>query len=139
MSTLSSVTRSIAYNGFFQNLIMTMPITPPQIIKRKRSLTVSSLSIPHNNETNKSMAEMVPIVSNRRVLNLSILTFLLWDPFSSFAVAIGGEVLELERYTDSAEGFTLLRPSSWIKVRPPFFAPIFETCSCKYYFFLCHL
>ncbi|XP_009616672.1 psbP domain-containing protein 2, chloroplastic [Nicotiana tomentosiformis] len=116
MSTLSSVTRSIAYNGFFQNLIMTMPITPPQIIKRKRSLTVSSLSIPHNNETNKSMAEMVPIVSNRRVLNLSILTVLLWDPFSTFSVAIGGEVLELERYTDSTEGFTLLRPSSWIKV-----------------------
>ncbi|XP_016452240.1 psbP domain-containing protein 2, chloroplastic-like isoform X2 [Nicotiana tabacum] len=115
MSTLSSVTRSIAYNGFFQNLIMTMPITPPQIIKRKRSLTVSSLSIPHNNETNKSMAEMVPIVSNRRVLNLSILTVLLWDPFSTFSVAIGGEVLELERYTDSTEGFTLLRPSSWIK------------------------
>ncbi|XP_009769698.2 psbP domain-containing protein 2, chloroplastic [Nicotiana sylvestris] len=112
MSAFSSVASSIAYNGFFQNLIMTMPINPPQLKKRKRALlTVATFSTPH-----KSMEEMVPIVSNRRVLNLSILTILLWDPFSSFAVAIGGEVLELERYTDSAEGFTLLRPSSWIKV-----------------------
>ncbi|CAN4106971.1 unnamed protein product [Withania somnifera] len=39
---------------------------------------------------------------------------LLWDSFLNFSVAVG-EVLELERYTDSIEGFTLLRPSSWIK------------------------
>ncbi|XP_019265531.1 PREDICTED: psbP domain-containing protein 2, chloroplastic isoform X1 [Nicotiana attenuata] len=116
MSAFSSVARSIAYNGFFLNLIIPMPITPPQIIKRKRGLTVASFSTPHSNETNKSMEEMVPIVSRRRVLNLSILTVLLWDRFSSFALAIDGEVLELERYTDSAQGFTLLRPSSWIKV-----------------------
>lgn len=52
---------------------------------------------------------------SRRALNVSILTVLVSIPFSSFAVAID-EVLDLERYTDSAEGFTLLRPSSWIKV-----------------------
>ncbi|KAK4371328.1 hypothetical protein RND71_010803 [Anisodus tanguticus] len=101
MSTFSSIACSNGhYNGFLQTLT-TIPITPP---KRKRTLTVSS------DERKQFMKQ-----SSRRVLNVSILTVLLWDSFSSFAKAIG-EVLELQRYTDSVEGFTLLRPSSWIKV-----------------------
>ncbi|MCD7450039.1 PsbP domain-containing protein 2, chloroplastic [Datura stramonium] len=115
MSTFSSVACSNALqNGFFQSL-RTIPITPLQMKRRKRTLTVSSISTHYRNEVKKSMEKLVPIVSSRRVLNVSILMALLWNSFSSFAMAMG-EMLELERYTDSAEGFTLLRPSSWIKV-----------------------
>ncbi|XP_059309842.1 psbP domain-containing protein 2, chloroplastic [Lycium ferocissimum] len=111
MSAFSSVLAcSITYhNGFFKTLA-TMK-------NRKQTLTVSSsFSIPFNNELKKSMEELVPIVSSRRAVNVSILTVLLWDTLSCFIAMANGEVLEVERYTDSVEGFTLLRPSSWIKV-----------------------
>ncbi|XP_015071714.1 psbP domain-containing protein 2, chloroplastic [Solanum pennellii] len=101
MSAISSVVCSNLFrNGFFQCLPSISIITPLQLKTRNRSL----------NED-----ELVPTYSTRRALNVSILTVLLSIPFSSFAIAIG-EVLELERYTDSAEGFTLLKPSSWSKV-----------------------
>lgn len=108
MSAISSlVCSNIFRNGFFQCLSsISSTITPLQLKTRSRSLVVLS------NED-----ELVPTYSTRRrALNVSILTVLLSIPFSSFAIAIG-EVLELERYTDSAEGFTLLKPSSWSKVR----------------------
>ncbi|XP_004236825.2 psbP domain-containing protein 2, chloroplastic [Solanum lycopersicum] len=107
MSAISSlVCSNIFRNGFFQCLSsISSTITPLQLKTRSRSLVVLS------NED-----ELVPTYSTRRrALNVSILTVLLSIPFSSFAIAIG-EVLELERYTDSAEGFTLLKPSSWSKV-----------------------
>lgn len=89
-------------NGFFQSLPSISISTPLQLKTRNRSLILSS-------------NELVPTYSTRRALNVSILTVLLSIPFSSSAIAIG-EVLELERYTDSVEGFTLLKPSSWSKV-----------------------
>lgn len=59
----------------------------------------------------------------RRMFNLSIFGFLSsWDLefsrplFYSEALASPLLDLELDRYTDSKEGFTLLVPSSWIKV-----------------------
>ncbi|KAK4720722.1 hypothetical protein R3W88_010955 [Solanum pinnatisectum] len=92
-------------NGFFECL-PTIHITTPLYTKtRKLSLI----------EMKKSMEELVPTYSSRRAVNVSILTVLMSIPLPSFAVAIG-EVLELERYTDSAEGFTLLKPSTWSKV-----------------------
>ncbi|CAN4106970.1 unnamed protein product [Withania somnifera] len=108
MSAFSSVASSNPLqNGFFQSLNILPSALPLQMKMRKRHLTVSS-----SNEMKKSMDELVP---SRRVVNVSILMALLWDSFLNFSVAVG-EVLELERYTDSIEGFTLLRPSSWIKV-----------------------
>ncbi|XP_027355576.1 psbP domain-containing protein 2, chloroplastic [Abrus precatorius] len=58
---------------------------------------------------------------SKRSLNLTLLltTFLLGEAVSlpnvHDAVLLAQE-LELQRYTDSKEGFTLLRPSSWTKV-----------------------
>lgn len=41
----------------------------------------------------------------------------LWNPFSSsLSMATTNEVLSLQKYTDSKEGFTLLKPASWIQV-----------------------
>ncbi|XP_049390586.1 psbP domain-containing protein 2, chloroplastic [Solanum stenotomum] len=103
MSTISSVScSSPLQNGFSQRLTSISINTPLQLKTRNRSLILSS-------------NELVPTYSTRRALNVSILTVLLSIPFSSSAIAIG-EVLELERYTDSVEGFTLLKPSSWSKV-----------------------
>lgn len=63
-----------------------------------------------------------PADIGRRTLNVSTLGFLLSfsdQPFSRlllFSNAMASQVLELNRYTDSSEGFTLLIPSSWTKV-----------------------
>ncbi|KAG5608829.1 hypothetical protein H5410_020110 [Solanum commersonii] len=103
MSAICSVACSNPLQiGLFQGLPSISINTPLQLKTRNRSLILSS-------------NELVPTYSTRRALNVSILTVLLSIPFSSSAIAIG-EVLELERYTDSAEGFTLLKPSSWSKV-----------------------
>ncbi|KAK4772607.1 hypothetical protein SAY86_014382 [Trapa natans] len=50
---------------------------------------------------------------NRRDLGLSIVAVLLHGCLHKTALA---QELELERYTDAMTGFTLLKPSSWIKV-----------------------
>ncbi|KAL3528224.1 hypothetical protein ACH5RR_012880 [Cinchona calisaya] len=58
--------------------------------------------------------------SRRRVIVATVLLVMTCNlsPFSSsLCMAMDHqESLSLERYTDSKEGFTLLRPSSWIKV-----------------------
>ncbi|XP_061356216.1 psbP domain-containing protein 2, chloroplastic [Gastrolobium bilobum] len=67
-------------------------------------------------ESHKEM-HLSPSFSKRR-LNLTLLptTFLLvMLPNMRDALLLAQE-LELQRYTDSKEGFTLLRPSSWTKV-----------------------
>lgn len=60
-----------------------------------------------------------PCLSKRNLnINLTLLlTTFLWDilPNTHHAFLLAEE-LELQRYTDSKEGFTLLRPSSWTKV-----------------------
>lgn len=62
--------------------------------------------------------ETLPLLSlSKRVLGLSIFAVILKGVFTNIPNAFSGEEdFELERYTDSKEGFTLLRPSSWIKV-----------------------
>lgn len=57
-------------------------------------------------------------LSRRLLFRFSIhVPVFLWNPFSSsLSMATTSEVLSLQRYTDSKEGFTLLRPSSWIQV-----------------------
>uniref|UniRef100_A0A6P3YTH5 psbP domain-containing protein 2, chloroplastic n=1 Tax=Ziziphus jujuba TaxID=326968 RepID=A0A6P3YTH5_ZIZJJ len=56
------------------------------------------------------------ICLSKRELGLSALSLFLHGFLPNLPSAISAEKLELERYTDSKEGFTLLRPSSWIKV-----------------------
>lgn len=57
-------------------------------------------------------------LSRRLLFRFSVhVPVLLWNPFSSsLSMATTSEVLSLQRYTDSKEGFTLLKPSSWIQV-----------------------
>ncbi|RDX66396.1 PsbP domain-containing protein 2, chloroplastic [Mucuna pruriens] len=59
----------------------------------------------------------LPPSFTKRNLNLTILltTFLWGQPNARYALLLAQE-LELQRYTDSKEGFTLLTPSSWTKV-----------------------
>ena len=59
---------------------------------------------------------------SKRDLNLSIVSLLLAAalPNTVFKV-VAQELEEFQRYTDSVEGFTLLIPSSWIKVSLPNF------------------
>ncbi|KAL5554911.1 hypothetical protein UlMin_037147 [Ulmus minor] len=56
-----------------------------------------------------------PLLSKRE-LSLSSFALLLNGFSPNLPAAISAQQLELLRYTDDKEGFTLLRPSSWIKV-----------------------
>lgn len=57
--------------------------------------------------------------SKRRKLNLSVIALLVNGSLPNlFNNSILAQELELERYTDSKEDFTLLTPSSYVKVIP---------------------
>jgi len=57
--------------------------------------------------------------SKRRKLNLSVLALLINGSLPNLSNnSILAQELELARYTDSKEGFTLLTPSSYVKVLP---------------------
>ncbi|CAH9110839.1 unnamed protein product [Cuscuta europaea] len=101
---------------------------PPLKCRRGRSSLVhrpglipSLVSCPSTEETQNttpvSVKELAPIVlSRRRLLARTILSASLLPSCSEAIEGGGREALELERYTDPKDGFTLLRPSSWIKV-----------------------
>lgn len=69
-----------------------------------------------NSETQPKWTPLI-CCSSRREVNLSVVSLLLAAalPNPVFKV-VAQELEELHRYTDSVEGFTLLRPSNWIKV-----------------------
>ncbi|KAM7459737.1 hypothetical protein LguiA_036280 [Lonicera macranthoides] len=67
-----------------------------------------------------------PICLSKRVLNLTILAVLSSVPLSRFSKSMAQDYLDLELYTDSKEGFTLLKPSSWIKVDKAGATALFE-------------
>lgn len=62
----------------------------------------------------------------KRDLGLSIVAIFLNGFLPNLQKAILAQDLELQRYTDSKEGFTLLRPSSWIKVEKAGATALFE-------------
>ncbi|XP_057500733.1 psbP domain-containing protein 2, chloroplastic [Actinidia eriantha] len=66
-------------------------------------------------ESNESPTKYPTSCLRKRLLNLSIVAVILSSPISSISKVMA-ENLELQRYTDSKEGFTLLTPPSWIKV-----------------------
>lgn len=77
---------------------------------------ISSTSTEPDNSIPISVKALASIVLSRRLLALSVLAASLL-PSCSEAIEGGGRgELELERYTDPKDGFTFLRPSSWIKV-----------------------
>ncbi|XP_022148982.1 psbP domain-containing protein 2, chloroplastic isoform X4 [Momordica charantia] len=67
-----------------------------------------------------------PLFLTRRTLNLSVISLLLYGFSPNICAAVFADDLELERYTDSKEGFTLLRPSSWVKVEKAGATVLFE-------------
>ncbi|KAL0343230.1 UNVERIFIED_CONTAM: PsbP domain-containing protein 2, chloroplastic [Sesamum angustifolium] len=84
------------------------------------TITTSSSSLSRSSYSNLKCSERLPVGVDRRIFNLSIVGLLLSidEPFTKFlffSKALASQVLELDRYTDSKEGFTLLVPSSWIK------------------------
>ncbi|CAA0833897.1 PsbP domain-containing protein 2- chloroplastic [Striga hermonthica] len=101
-----------------------------------RGISVSSATHPHSNfpilqnpaTITSSLAPKIPdnvqwreksppFSSGRRMLNLSIVGFLLsfGQPFPRF-LFFSKAMAELDRYTDAKQGFTVLVPSSWVKV-----------------------
>ncbi|KAG5565372.1 hypothetical protein RHGRI_001314 [Rhododendron griersonianum] len=62
----------------------------------------------------------------KRVLNLFIVAVTLSLTMSSSISKVTAQDLELERYTDSKQGFTLLRPPSWVKVEKAGATVLFE-------------
>ncbi|KAM6563195.1 hypothetical protein CsatB_023193 [Cannabis sativa] len=63
----------------------------------------------------------------KRKLGLSSLSLILSGVSPNLSMAMSAQQeLELERYIDSNEGFTLLRPSSWIKVDKAGATALFE-------------
>lgn len=80
--------------------------------------TTHCLNLNINND-NTRKATQLGLLSKRRNLNLVILA-LFSNGFlpNMTAKPISAEESQLQRYIDPKEGFTLLRPSSWIKVLP---------------------
>ncbi|OMO56046.1 Photosystem II PsbP, oxygen evolving complex [Corchorus olitorius] len=60
------------------------------------------------------------------MLNFSALALFLNGFSPDISKALSDKELELETYTDADEGFTLLRPSSWIKVEKAGATVLFE-------------
>lgn len=95
----------------------------PEIKRPFSSSSSSSSSIPPQNKIQKVESnEALRSCSERRIFNLSILAVIASFHIPSKIKANAAEEveeeddLELERYTDSKQGFTLLIPHSWIQV-----------------------
>ncbi|KAH7566929.1 hypothetical protein JRO89_XS08G0255000 [Xanthoceras sorbifolium] len=68
----------------------------------------------HNYEKKETVR--VSLCLSKRELTISSIALVLNGFCPIISKALSNEKMELERYTDSKEGFTVLRPSSWIKV-----------------------
>nr|KJB70222.1 hypothetical protein B456_011G118400 [Gossypium raimondii] len=73
---------------------------------------------PHSHENNKNLKKatlLSPLSLTKRALNSSSLLLIFYGFFPHNSKAFSDKDLDLERYTDFEQGFTLLRPSSWNK------------------------
>ncbi|XP_038900373.1 psbP domain-containing protein 2, chloroplastic isoform X2 [Benincasa hispida] len=77
-----------------------------------RSISVTQKHIPGSNH----LITNPLLFLSRRALNVSVISLFFYGFSPNICAAVFAEDLELERYSDSKEGFTLLRPSSWVKV-----------------------
>ncbi|KAK8492944.1 hypothetical protein V6N13_038818 [Hibiscus sabdariffa] len=81
----------------------------------------------HENNQNPSKDTLLsPLSLTKRSLNSSALALIFIGFLPRNAKASSENDLKLERYTDSEQGFTLLRPSSWIKVEKAGATVLFE-------------
>ncbi|KAL6992974.1 hypothetical protein U1Q18_011088 [Sarracenia purpurea var. burkii] len=100
-----------------RNLLFPPLWLPPRPISSASTPDSSSSSNAQKprRESNVNLKGYPTICLRKRMLNLSVVAVILSSPISSISGAFA-EDLELERYTDMKEGFTLLRPHSWIKI-----------------------
>ncbi|KAL9313885.1 hypothetical protein ACSQ67_019337 [Phaseolus vulgaris] len=78
-------------------------------------LLPKSTSLTCIHESHKDM-HLAPSLSKRNLNLTLLLTVFLWGQAPMGDALLLAQELELQRYTDSEEGFTLLTPSSWAKV-----------------------
>ncbi|KAL3729071.1 hypothetical protein ACJRO7_033642 [Eucalyptus globulus] len=88
------------------------PIAAPRVPTQNHGPRARVSAFPHEGDR-----FLLPALRlSKREANLSILAVLLNGCGPSASAATLRQEVELERYTDSKEGFTLLKPSSWVKV-----------------------
>ncbi|GMH10396.1 hypothetical protein Nepgr_012237 [Nepenthes gracilis] len=93
------------------------------LMQIQRNIHFAKTHIPKAENADKSS----PCSSiSKRSLNLSVVTFILSVPFPAIPTAMAEQEVELQRYTDLREGFTLLIPSSYVKVNKAGATVLFE-------------
>jgi len=102
----------------------TLKLFSPKTFSSMTSLTKASFSNQKQNPESINDPQNETLIlslgsSKRRKLNLSVLALLINGSLPNLSNnSILAQELELARYTDSKEGFTLLTPSSYVKVLP---------------------
>ncbi|CAH1427983.1 unnamed protein product [Lactuca virosa] len=114
------------------SLVKINPTTQPTIVNASNSTSPHSPPLSNlQRPTSSNHNNRLPIQPTRRnLLNISILTIIA-SPISPFLSSTSTwaqtqEYLELESYTDTNEGFTLLRPTPWTKVEKAGATALFE-------------
>ncbi|CAA2967607.1 psbP domain-containing 2, chloroplastic [Olea europaea subsp. europaea] len=110
-----------------QNLSLTHSSPPPHKPKPPQ-ITTSVSTLSSSNPITES--GRFPVVVSKRLVNLTIVGDVL-SRFLFFSKALASQLLELQQYTDPKEGFTLLIPSSWIKVEKAGATVLFEDAEKK--------
>lgn len=106
---------SVFQNSFFHQ-------TSGLFIHASRKTFISTVFVKPNSslsaqtcDCNPGSSYEEPFLTKRR-LNLTVVAMLVCGILPDMYNQVLAEEIELERYTDSKEGFTLLKPSSFIKV-----------------------
>jgi hypothetical protein len=95
---------TFSHNTLFHKLVHASSSSPGSI-----PTSTSPICIHHSHK-------QTPCLSKRKLNFTLLLTPFLWTVFPNELLLAQELITELQRYTDSKEGFTLLTPSSWTKV-----------------------
>jgi hypothetical protein len=96
---------TFSHNTLFHKLLHASSSSSPISIPT----STSPICIHHSHK-------QTPCLSKRKLNFTLLLTPFLWTVFPNELLLAQELITELQRYTDSKEGFTLLTPSSWTKV-----------------------
>ncbi|KAG6396263.1 hypothetical protein SASPL_142409 [Salvia splendens] len=110
------------------SLSLLLPNLSPFSSSRKPTPHFPPLSI--SCSSNVKWRECLPSTAGRRVISISFLGFGV-SRLLSMSEAMAEPALELYRYTDPKEGFTLLVPSSYVKVDKAGATVLFEDANKK--------
>ncbi|XP_073014111.1 psbP domain-containing protein 2, chloroplastic-like [Typha latifolia] len=97
----------------------------PQSIPSLASVDQPDRLLSHSSTSNHEK----PRITRRAISSLLLFPFLIPSPAATAAAAAGASLsleVDLERYTDQSEGFTLLKPASWRKVEKAGATALFE-------------